>query len=267
MANNLFDLPAYFKRIGLREMPHADAAGLALVQRAHRLTIPFENLDIPLGRGISLDPERIFDKLVTRKRGGYCFEQNRLFLSALQTLGFEARPLLARVWLMASGVPPRTHTLNLVTVDGQGWIADAGFGGSYTPPMPLVGGHMLMTPDGVGHRLTADPVYGWMLERAGAGKADDWQPQYSFTLDEVWPSDLAMSNHFTATVPGGRFTTLKVVSMPTESAQIALTDRQFTASGDDVREIRNRAEYRDILASAFGIMLSDAEVGLLGLFD
>lgn len=263
----MFDLTAYFNRIGLRDIPNADADGLALIQRAHRLAIPFENLDIPLGRGISLDPDRIFDKLVKRRRGGYCFEQNQLFLSALQALGFRVRPLLARVWLMASGVPPRTHTLNLVTIDGQDWIADAGFGGSYTPPMPLADGHVLVTPDGAGHRLTADPVHGWMLARASAGKAGEWQPQYSFTLDEVWPADLAMSNHFTATVPGGRFTTLKVVSMPTESGQLALTDRQFTASPGDIREIRDQEAYREMLASLFGIILSDEDVALLGLFD
>jgi N-hydroxyarylamine O-acetyltransferase len=125
-----FDLSAYLERITLKTAPTADIDGLAQIQRAHRLTIPFENLDVKLGRGISLDPVHVFDKLVTRRRGGYCFEQNSLFLRALHAIGFEARPLLARVWMMApDGVPPRTHTLNLVRIDGKDWIADAGFGG------------------------------------------------------------------------------------------------------------------------------------------
>ena len=95
MSNSL-DLPAYLARIALPAPPAPDAEGLAAVQRAHRLVIPFENLDIPLGRGISLDPDAVFDKLVTRGRGGYCFEQNQLFLRALHAMGFTARPLLAR---------------------------------------------------------------------------------------------------------------------------------------------------------------------------
>ena len=185
-----FDLDAYRLRIGLKAVPDAPVALLTALQRAHRLAIPFENIDVRLGRGISLAPAAIFDKLVTRKRGGYCFEQNGLFLDALAAFGFEARPLLARVWLGTEGVPPRTHTLNLVTIAGVPWIADAGFGGSYTPPMALAEGEA-MSPDGVRHRLTRDADHGWMLARMeGTG---GWVPQYSFTTDSVWPADLAQA--------------------------------------------------------------------------
>ena len=133
-----FDLDAYFERIRLAERPACDLDGLAMVQRAHRLAIPFENLDIRLGRGIAIDSDSVFAKLVTRRRGGYCFEQNRLFCDALTALGFAVRPLLGRVWFGATVTPGRTHMLLLVTIDGRDWIADAGFGGSYSPIMPLV---------------------------------------------------------------------------------------------------------------------------------
>ena len=83
-----FDLDAYLARIRLPARPTLDDLGLAAVQRAHRLAIPFENLDIRLGRGIRIDSESVFAKLVTAKRGGYCFEQNRLFADALTALGF-----------------------------------------------------------------------------------------------------------------------------------------------------------------------------------
>jgi len=92
-----FDLSAYLDRIGLKQPPPATAEGLAQVQRAHRLAIPFENLDVILGRGIRIDSASVFAKLVTARRGGYCFEQNRLFEDALIALGFTVRPLLARV--------------------------------------------------------------------------------------------------------------------------------------------------------------------------
>ncbi|WP_438452424.1 arylamine N-acetyltransferase, partial [Listeria monocytogenes] len=76
----MFDLTAYLARIDLPETPVADVDGLAALQRAHRLAIPFENLDVKLGRGVAIDSASVFDKLVTRRRGGYCFEQNRLLL-------------------------------------------------------------------------------------------------------------------------------------------------------------------------------------------
>jgi len=214
------DLDAYLARIGLGLPPPADATGLATVQRAHRLAIPFENLDVRLGRGISLDPDHVFEKLVHKRRGGYCFEQNQLFLRALTAIGFDTRPLLARVWLMATDVPPRTHTLNLVRIDGEDWIADAGFGGSYSPPMKLFDGSAATGPDGAEFRVSMTDDHGWLLERQGDPSATDgrtrdagWQAQYSFTLDNVAPIDLEMSNHWTATRPDTRFTTLSVVSL------------------------------------------------------
>lgn len=270
------DLDTYMARIGLGIRPEADAEGLAAVQRAHRLAIPFENLDVRLGRGISLDPEHVFDKLVHKRRGGYCFEQNQLFLRAITALGFDARPLLARVWLMADGVPPLTHTLNLVHIDGQDWIADAGFGGSYSPPMPLIDGAAATGPDGAQFRLRTDPDYGWLLERKGDPKAtdgrtlhDDWQLQYSFTLTSVATIDLALSNHWTSTKPDTRFTTLSVVSIVLPSGFASLTDRHYTRrNGDQLveAEIESVTAYRLRLSFVFGIVLDDVEVGGLGLF-
>ena len=152
----MFDLDAYLERLRLAAPPTADAAGLVRLQHAHRLAIPFENLDVRLGRPIAIDGASVFAKLVGARRGGFCFEHNRLFLDALAALGFEARALLARVWLGASEVPPLTHTLSLVALGGEAWIADAGFGGSYAPPMPLVDGAEADAPDGARFRLTRD---------------------------------------------------------------------------------------------------------------
>lgn len=242
-------LGVYLARIGLRSAPAATVAGLIALQRAHRRAIPFENLDISLGRGISLDPDAVFAKLVTARRGGYCFEQNALLLPVLHALGFTARPLLARVWLVATAVPPRTHTLSLVTIDGREWVADAGFGGSDAPPMPLEESEVTAA-DGVIHRLRRDPDHGWMLERNGAR-------QYSFTEERVWPSDLAMANHWTATSPASRFTAMPIVSILREGGLTSLT-----GAGDTP----DASVYRAALAERFGIMLSEAEVARLGLF-
>ncbi len=260
------DLAAYLARIGLPAAPAPNPAGLAAVQRAHRLAIPFENLDIALGRGVSLDPDVVFDKLVTRRRGGYCFEQNQLFLRALGAIGLAARPLLARVWLGVSETPPQTHTLNLVTIANEHWIADAGFGGSYTPPMRLLDGAIATTSDGARHRLRHDD-HGWMLERDGGG---GFESQYSFTLAPVFPADLALSNHWTSTAPATRFTTLRIASIVLPNGFASLIDRRYTrasASAQTASEIESAKVYRLRLSLLFGIDLGAEEVAGLGLFQ
>lgn len=256
---------AYLRRIGLASAPAVNADGLMQLQRAHRLAIPFENLDIPLGRGISLDPDAVFDKLVTRQRGGYCFEQNQLFLRALRELGFEARPLLARVWLMAEGVPPLTHTFNLVNLRERQWVADAGFGGDFTPPMPLEAGEVAQAPGGVLYRLIEDER-GWVLQRDGG---DGWQDQYSFTLAQVEGCDLDMGNHWTSTRPATRFTTMLIVSRALPDGRAGLIGRQLsvTRSGrSEEHGIADAAEYRAVLADMFNLSLTSGEVAALGLF-
>lgn len=249
-------LDAYLARIGLDARPTADIDGLRTVHRAHRRTIPFENLDIALGRGISLDPDVLFAKLVTARRGGYCFEHNALFLGALEALGFAVRPLLARVWLFADGVPPATHTLTLVTLGGEAWIADAGFGGSEVPPLRLAEG--AAAGDGaIRHTLRADPDFGWMLERDG-------ERQYSFTEARVWPVDLAIANHWVATAPASRFVALRIANIVADGGLVSLTGTRLS-EGDAEGEL-DAAGYRAALAVRFGIELSEDEVAALGLF-
>jgi N-hydroxyarylamine O-acetyltransferase len=267
------DLAAYLARIGIEAPARADAAGLAAVHRAHRLAIPFENLDVILGRGVSLDPEAVFDKLVTRRRGGYCFEQNQLFGRALAALGFTVRPLLARVWLAGPDpMPGLTHTLLLVTIEGVDWIADAGFGGSFVPPMPLAEGEAV-TADGARHRLRRDAERGWMLARLGESDADEvaeaWADQYSLTLDAVHPIDLAIGNHWTSTAPDTRFVVMRLASLPTATGFLALTERRFSArdvGGAEQFDVEDAGAYRALLAERFGLALSVEEVEGLGLF-
>ncbi|MEO7691590.1 MAG: arylamine N-acetyltransferase [Sphingomonas sp.] len=272
----MFDLNAYLARVALDAPPAADAEGLDLLQRAHRLAIPFENLDVILDRGIRIDSASVFAKLVTARRGGYCFEQNRLFLDALAALGFTARPVLARVWLGASETPPLTHVFSLVTIAGQDWIADPGFGGSYSPILPLAEGAEVEGPDGARFRLAQDPVHGWMLTRDGHPGTTDgrntgvgFQPQYSFTLAQVWESDLAMGNHWTSAAPQSRFRQVRLASLVLPKGLASLTDRvERSRAGEEetIVEIAAPDTYRTRLAQLFGIALTAEEVAALGLF-
>lgn len=271
-----FDLDAYLARVRLPARPTVDSYGLVALQRAHRLAIPFENLDVALGRGIAIDSATVFAKLVTRKRGGYCFEHNRLFGDALQALGFEARPLLARVWLNGTDTPPLTHTLSLVALNGEGWIADPGFGGSYAPPMPLADGAEAEGPDGARFRLQRDETFGWMLLRDGEPATTDgrdagegWRPQYSLKTELVWDADLAMANWWTSTAPASRFRQLVVASIVLPRGFASLTDRRYRRRAGEEEaagEIADPRQYRMRMSLMFGIDLTAEEVAGLHLF-
>ena len=277
-------LSAYLARIGLDAPPGGDRQGLAQVQLAHRRAIAFENLDVVAGKPIAIDTQAVFAKLVAGRRGGYCFEQNRLYADMLGALGFANRPLLARVRLsLAEGyTPPRTHMLLLVELAGEQWIADAGFGGSFVPPMRLEDGFSTTSHDGAAHRLRALPGGGglggdWLLERAVPDRQDDgrvareedWRPQYSFELAEVAPDDLAAANHWTSTRKDTRFTTHHIASIVLADGFASLHDRKLTmhrAGRSDMREIGGAEEYRLVLADLFGLSFDRDEVAALPLF-
>lgn len=279
------DIDRYLARIGLAARPDPDAAGLTALQSAHRRAIGFENLDIPLGRGIRIDAASVFDKLVARGRGGYCFEQNRLYADVLDTLGVSNRPLLARVrlGLPEEVTPPRTHVCLLARVEDRLWLADAGFGGSNVPPLPLEDGAQACTDDGARHRLRCIGEAGrlggqWLLERAGASSATDgradahegWQAQYSFDLSEVAPDDLEQANHWTSTRPGTRFTTLYVASIPLAEGFASMLDRELTVhriGGTERRAIADAADYARTLREVFRIALSEEEAAGLALLQ
>ena len=163
MDKFVFDREAYLERIGLSAPLQPDEEGLAQIVRAQGFCIPFENLDIQLGRGISLAPGDIFSKLVMSPRGGYCFELNKLLLMALHHFGFEARPLLARVHLR--GTPTgRTHQLLLVNFDGKPWLADVGFGGGgLLAPMPFKLDQVIKQ-DNLAFRVVKSPLFDYMLQ-------------------------------------------------------------------------------------------------------
>ena len=262
-------LARYLDRLGLAERPSVDLAGLDALLWAQRLAIPYDALDARLGRGVSIDAEAIADKLLSGTRGGYCFELNPLFARALDALGFVVEPLLARVWFRqqpGDPVPPRTHIVLAVRLEGERWLADAGFGGGHVPAMRLAEGAEAVGNDGAVHRLRRDDAFGWMLDRHFEGQV---RPQYSFTDELAQPADIAMSNHWTATSPESRFIRNVLVSQVTRTGLKSVTNDQFSVQdGADTRRtaIEDAAAMRALLQREFGIVLSGDEVQALGLF-
>ncbi|MXO65763.1 arylamine N-acetyltransferase family protein [Altericroceibacterium endophyticum] len=276
-------LETYCRRIGLGHVPSSDPVGITRLVEAHRQAIPFENLDILLGRGIAIGSDAVFAKFTGQRRGGYCFEQNRLLSDMLHDMSIANRPLLGRVRLGLGAddpVPVRSHVLLLADIGGREWIVDGGFGGSFLPPIPLTEGSEIPSNDGAAHRLRKQGggLNGeWLLERAGPVAATDgrpaphegWQAQYTFDLAPVAAADLEQANHWTATRPDTRFTTLQVVSIALPDGFASLTDRIFTRHSDghsERREIGDAAEYRDVLQTLFKLDLNEQEIRSLPLF-
>lgn len=262
-------LDRYLVRLGLTQRPPADLAGLDTLLWAQRLAIPYDALDARLGRGVDIAPDAIAAKLLSGTRGGYCFELNPLFQRGLEALGFRVEPLLARVWFRqqpGDPVPPRTHIVLAVTIEGERWLADAGFGGGHVPAMRIADGAQAHGNDGAVHRLRHDDTFGWMLERHFAEEA---RPQYSFTEELAQPADIAMSNHWTATAPESRFIRNVLVSQVTRDGLKSITNDQFSmqrGAETNRTQIAGAEAMRALLADQFGILLSDAEVAALGLF-
>jgi len=254
MEVNVFEPDSYLRRVNLPGTVKPTEDGLEALHRAQLGTIPFENLDIILGRGISLGPADIFSKLVHKPRGGYCFELNGLYLMALQFFGFTARPLLARVH--RNGTPMgRGHQLALVTIQGRDWISDVGFGSMNIPaPLPLETGY-IATLDGHKLRLNDREPFGIMLQIL---KGDTWHDLYSFDLGYVCQGDIAYGNHFTSTHPDSFFTFARVAALPSPGGRITLFNRLLKKTGtgtEEVNELPEGQAYLDALKRHFGIEL------------
>ncbi|EMW7169958.1 arylamine N-acetyltransferase [Vibrio fluvialis] len=245
-------LTQYFERIGLSDTPTLDERGLRLLHQNQHRSIPFENFDVVSGKGIDLDPAAVFHKLVKEKRGGYCFEVNGLLLRVMQTLGFDARPLLGRVHL--SGQPTgRSHQLSLVMLGELSWLVDAGFGAN-TPRqvMPLVLNRE-MTFDYQTLRFVERADYGVMLQ---SKNGDEWSDLYSLDLGFVCPADIQYGNHFTSTHPSSVFTNACVAVMPTPNGITTLLNNKLTIrDGNNTEQIllNDEHSYFSALKQHFGI--------------
>jgi N-hydroxyarylamine O-acetyltransferase len=200
------DLDAYFDRIGYGGPREATLAVLHALTLHHATSIPFENLDVLLGRGINLAPEAIFQKLVHDRRGGYCFEQNNLLLLILRALGYRVTPIGARVrWQKPRDITPaRTHLFLRVHLPEGDWLTDVGLGSaSLTGAIPLVFDRESPTPHET-RRLVRDAA-GGLFHQLWTGT--EWADCCEFTLDVMHPIDCEVANWWTSTSPASHFKT------------------------------------------------------------
>jgi N-hydroxyarylamine O-acetyltransferase len=255
---NDFPLPQYLDRIGLNKIPEAGVEGLCELHAAQAFSIPFENLDILLGRTIALAPEQLVSKLIVQRRGGYCFELNGILHLALKSLGFAVRPLLVRVLYGLVTPSAHTHEVLIVTMDGKDWLADVGFGGpGLYLPVPIVA-DQVFEQYGERYRLQRNPKYGMMLQRELDDKS--YIDLYCFQIeDRTLDCDIEMSNHFTSTWPQSIFRLHRMCSLRKSWGRTTLLDRDLTVyhDGQSVTEVLPEGpQYLAALEKHFGIYLN-----------
>ncbi|MCX4628722.1 arylamine N-acetyltransferase [Streptomyces sp. NBC_01443] len=261
----LLDVEAYLERLGISGPLEPDAQTLRRLHRAHALTIPFENLDILLGRGIDLDVDVMQSKLLRSRRGGYCYEHNMLFAVLLERLGYEVTRLYARPLLDAPKPLPRTHLMLSVAVGEETYLADVGFGDD-GPLEPIrVSDGTVSDQGGWVYRLAreegTDKEWVLSLKRDGG-----WFPLYWYATEAHHHIDCVVANYFISTHAHSPFTGRVFLERIAEDWRLNLNHRKLTLTrADGTVEVRYVAdgEVRELLAKQFGIELTEEEAAVV----
>jgi len=244
---------AYLDRVGVPAPPAGDAAGLRTLHRAHQLTVPFENLSIHLAEPISLDERDLIDKIVRRRRGGFCYELNGAFALLLEALGAQVSRVAARVYGQEGLSPPFDHLALIVRpADGSGpWLADVGFGSHSDYPL------LLDARDD-----QDDPAGRFRLADAHAGDIDvlkDGQPQYRFETRERSLADCVPTCWWQQTSPQSHFTQSTICSRLTPGGRVSISGRMLIQTQDGTRTEQQLDGDDAVLAAYrnhFGVELS-----------
>ncbi|GGG66267.1 arylamine N-acetyltransferase family protein [Paenibacillus radicis (ex Gao et al. 2016)] len=250
------DIIAYLQRIGFTGDVGVNADTLSRLQECHIHSVPYENLDILHGVPISLEIPRLFDKIVTRRRGGYCFELNALFGWLLAELGFEVVHYFSRFWRDETDTPPkRRHHILQVTLDGERYLSDVGVGG-IVPRRPLRMMELEVQQQGSEiYRMERDAEFGWLLCEQ---KGETWHRIYSFTEEPQLPKDYVMASFWCEHAPESIFKQLAIAAIRTEEGRNTIAGEEFrifTADGVQVFKPETDEAYREALKTHFGIEL------------
>lgn len=244
----------YLARIGYAGSTEISAQTLRELQLAHLYSVPFENLDISAGRYIHLGLDRLFDKIVNERRGGFCYELNGLFAAMLRSLGFAVDQLAAGVANKTGGFGPKFDHLTLLVQLPEPYLADVGFGDSFMAPLRFV-----ESEDG-----EVDPAGIFRLQRVGETFQmqkrgdDEWQPQYQFDLKPHELSEYVEMCHFQQTSPESHFTQGRICSLALPNGRSTLSELRLitTRATERVeRNLSNEAEIAAVLRESFGIVI------------
>ncbi|MBC6399750.1 MAG: arylamine N-acetyltransferase [Ekhidna sp.] len=246
------DIDSYLKRIrAQKEKP--SISYLKKLHRAHLINVPFENLDIHYKNKIILDYRKIYKKIVSRRRGGFCYELNGLFYHLLYHLGFNSYLISARVKQEEGFSKDYDHMAVLVLLENERWLVDVGFGDSFIYPKKIEINKVQM--DYVDYwRVVADPDENLILQQS-----DDYssfRSKYFFTLEKKQPIQFMDRCEFHQTSIESHFTKQKLITRLTAKGRIMLTERKLKISelgNTTEQEITNEDEFLSKLRQHFGI--------------
>lgn len=256
-------IDGYLQRLDYEATLPVSVPTLNALHKAHMLHVPFENLDIAVGKEIQIDATSVYNKLILQRRGGFCYELNHGFGLLLHSLGFDVEFLAARVYQGEDLGPLFDHMLLSVLIDETKYFADVGFGDSFTQVLtsnkgPLLQGNVWydIRPDEKRNSFQL-----WQKSK------EEWQAQYLFSLNSFDVGDFGETCHYHQTSPHSPFTRKSVCSIATENGRKTISNGRFIVSQNQTRQesaITSIAEYEEILQREFSVVLDDStDIGLL----
>lgn len=249
------DLENYLHKIKYTGPREATIDVLRELHLLHPLRIPFENLTPFFHEPVEIEESALSSKMITGERGGYCFEQNLIFMWVLKHFGFNVTPLMARViWNQpVENITARSHMLLKVDIGKEAYIADVGFGGmTLTAPLKLITEIEQETPHEKFRIIAEESSF-----RLEGFTAANWKHTYRFNLEEAKMVDYVVSNFYVSTFPSSHFRSQLIAAKPFEGGRFALNNRTFSTyelNGKiEKRTLVDAAEAMAVLESVFGI--------------
>ncbi|MBS9777220.1 MAG: arylamine N-acetyltransferase [Gammaproteobacteria bacterium] len=228
------DKEKYLKRIGVCENVKPTLSNLIMLHEQHLLNIPFENWDIHDNIPIALDTSRLFDKIVNKKRGGFCYELNGLFYFLLTSLGFQAKLIAARVYSSDSDNygPEFDHMAIVVTIDNSNYLVDIGFGEFILHPLKITVDKRLH--DSRGKFIFKQDDYGLVIRKINSNNENEsHQPLYLLNTSPRQLDDFAEMCHYHQTSPDSHFTSKLILSLATPNGRITISGNNLIIRNHD----------------------------------
>lgn len=249
----MLHVPSYLERIAYHGPTSTTSGTLRALHRAHLTSVPFENLDISLGRKIVLDEEAIVHKVVTQRRGGFCYELNSAFATLLRAMGYRVTLLSARVSGKEGRESPEFDHLTLLVDLEESWLADVGFGELFLEPLRLDDSEQT-DPAGMFRLLHLGER--WQLQKAEP--VGHWKHEYSFTLEPRTLDDFSARCVYHQTSPDSHFVQNRICTRATHDGRITLSEMNLIVTRDGRREeitLPSEEERTRVLLEHFGIRL------------
>lgn len=246
---------AHLRRIDGDAQPTTSEEWLERLHLAHLQHVPFENIDLHADEPIRLEVPALVDKLVERRRGGYCYELNGLFASLLATVGFDVTMVSGRVWMPGGELSaPFDHLALVVDLDDVRWLVDVGYGDAFRTPRPL-GSRWTEAS----RRLrTVHTARGWQLEK---DEGEGWTPMYLLDLTPRSLLEFLPRSRWHETSSDSPFQRHVLASRATSTGRVTVTDERLIITEDGDRteqELSDPDARRRALEEHFSSAVADA---------